>query len=234
MGPVVVPATMSFLPGYTPESKNRLTRLDLANWLVSPQNPLTSRVFVNRLWRQFFGNGISVQVEDLGAQGEWPTHPELLDWLAVEFRTGGNGWDMKRMVRLLVTSAAYRQSSDLRPELQSKDPQNRLLASQNPRRLDAEFVRDNALTIAGLLNHDQGGPPVKPYQPVGYYANLQFPDRDYIASTDERQYRRGVYSHRQRTFLHPMLAAFDAPSREDAVLYAHGGELPAASPGTSQ
>ena len=217
-GQVVLPATPSFLPGDTKgDGKRRLTRLDLANWLVSPQNPLTARVFVNRLWRQFFGNGISGQVEDLGAQGEWPTHPELLDWLAVEFRTGGKGWDVKRMVRLLVTSAAYRQASDLRPELQVKDPQNRLLASQNPRRLDAEFVRDNALAIAGLLNHDQGGPSVKPYQPAGYYANLQFPDRDYIASADERQYRRGVYSHRQRTFLHPMLAAFDAPSREDAV-----------------
>jgi hypothetical protein len=122
-------------------------------------------------------------------------------------------------VRLLVNSATYRQSSQLRPELREVDPNNRLLASQNPRRLDAEFVRDNALTIAGLLNEEVGGPSAYPYQPAGYYANLQFPDRDYSSSRDERQYRRGVYAHWQRTFLQPMLANFDAPSREECVGY---------------
>jgi hypothetical protein len=170
---------------------------------------------VNRLWKQFFGNGLSAQVEDLGAQGEWPTHPELLDWLAVEFRE--SGWDVKHMVRLLVTSATYRESSSLRPELREIDPNNRLLASQNPRRLEAEFVRDNALRIAGLLDEEVGGPPCKPYQPAGYYANIQFPDRDYITETDDRQWRRGVYMHWQRTFLHPALVNFDAPSREDCI-----------------
>ena len=134
----------------------RLTRLDLARWLTAPENPLTARVFMNRLWKQFFGTGISSLVEDVGAQGEWPVHPELLDWLAVEFRD--SGWNVKRMVKLLVMSATYRQDSRLRPELRDIDPSNRLLASQSPRRLEAEFVRDNALAIAGLLNLDIGGP----------------------------------------------------------------------------
>jgi hypothetical protein len=154
-------------------------------------------------------------VNDLGAQGEWPTHPELLDWLAVEFRE--SGWDVKHMVKLIVTSATYRQDSNLRRELREADPDNRLLASQNPRRLEAEFVRDNALSIAGLLNLEIGGPSALPYQPANYYENLQFPDRDYVADKDERQYRRGVYTHWQRTFLHPMLANFDAPSREETA-----------------
>jgi hypothetical protein len=228
-GPVVEPNTLSFLAGYKGKTGKRLSRLDLARWLVSPQNPLTARVFMNRLWRQFYGNGLSAQVEDLGAQGEWPTHPELLDWLAVEFRTGGTSgksWDIKRMVRLLVTSNTYKQSSKLRPDLLQKDGQNRLLASQNPRRLEAEFVRDNALAVSGLLNREVGGPPVKPYQPDDYYANLQFPDRDYKPNTDENQYRRGLYTHWQRTFLQPMLAAFDAPSREDAVCTRTGANTP--------
>jgi hypothetical protein len=121
------------------------------------------------------------------------------------------------MVRLIVTSSTYRQDSNLRPELADLDPQNRWLASQNPRRLDAEFVRDNALFVAGLLNLDVGGPSVHPYQPAGYYANLQFPDRDYVADRDDREYRRGVYMHWQRTFLHPMLANFDAPAREECT-----------------
>src|SRR5204862_2045238 len=119
--------------------------------------------------------------------------------------------------RLIVTSATYRQASSLRPELRTVDPNNRILASQNPRRLEAEFVRDNALAIAGLLNGGVGGPPCKPYQPAGYYANIQFPSRDYVADTDDRQWRRGVYMHWQRTFLHPMLVNFDAPSREDCI-----------------
>lgn len=214
-GPEVTPAVPHFLPGATPPGSGaRLTRLDLARWIMSPENPLTARVFVNRLWKQFLGVGLSAQVDDLGAQGEWPIHPELLDWLASEFR---DGWDVKRIVTLIVTSHTYRQSSNPRPEVFAIDPANRLLASQSPRRLDAEFVRDNALAIAGLIDPEQGGPPSFPYQPEGYYANIQFPDRRYVADLDERQYRRGVYSHWQRTFLHPMLAAFDAPSREDCI-----------------
>ncbi len=218
-GEVLEPAVPHFLPQPKGAGKDggpgRLTRLDLAKWLVSPENPLTSRAVMNRLWKQFFGNGISMVVDDLGAQGEWPTHPELLDWLAADFRDGG--WDMKRAIRQIVLSNTYRQSSNLRAELREWDPLNRYLSSQNPRRLEAEFVRDNALSIAGLLDLDIGGPSAKPYQPQNYYANLQFPNRDYIANTDERQYRRGVYMHWQRTFLHPMLANFDAPMRDECT-----------------
>jgi hypothetical protein len=184
---------------------------------------------VNRLWKQFFGTGISAVVDDLGAQGEWPVHPELLDWLACEFmqpmapagsvsgQANAVPWDVKHTVKLMVMSAAYRQDSNQRPELKDIDPNNRLLACQSPRRLEAEFVRDNALAIAGLLNEDIGGPSAFPYQPAGYYSYLQFPDRDYYPDKDERQYRRGVYSHWQRAFLHPMLANFDAPSREECT-----------------
>jgi len=214
-GTVVTPAPPQFLFASKSSDEHRQTRLDLARWLVSKENPLTARVIVNRMWKQFFGNGLCNSVEDLGAQGEWPSHPELLDWLAVEFRE--SGWDYKHMVRLMVNSAAYRQSSNLKPAVIEADPENRLLASQNPRRLEAEFVRDNALFAAGLLNLDMGGPSVYPYQPAGYYENIQFPDRNYIANTDDRQYRRGLYMHWQRTFLHPMLANFDAPSREECT-----------------
>jgi len=214
-GPIVLPATPSFLPGRrvsTPEQ--RLTRLDLARWMVSPVNPITARTVMNRMWAMYFGTGLSAAVDDLGSQGDLPSHPELLDWLASELRE--SGWDLRHMMRLIVTSETYRQSSNLRAELRESDPANRLLASQNPRRLEAEFVRDNALFIAGALNlRDVGGPSVKPYQPAGYYAALQFPDRDYAASVDDEQWRRGVYMHWQRTFLHPMLANFDAPSRDE-------------------
>ncbi|MCE9520746.1 MAG: PSD1 and planctomycete cytochrome C domain-containing protein [Verrucomicrobia bacterium] len=215
-GAIVEPASPEFLPTvFKPQNGKRLTRLDLAKWLCSKENPLTPRAFMNRLWKQFFGNGLSMIVDDLGAQGEPPSHPELLDWLAVEFRD--SGWDVNHMIRLIVTSNTYRQSSSLRPELHDIDPNNRLLASQNPRRLDAEFVRDNALFISGLLNPDMGGPSVKPYQPEGYYTNIQFPDRNYVADHDDRQWRRGVYMHWQRTFLHPMLANFDAPMRDECT-----------------
>jgi hypothetical protein len=184
---------------------------------------------MNRMWKQFFGTGISAVVDDLGGQGEWPIHPELLDWLACEFMqpqfrdashnepTTPHAWDIKHMVKLMVMSSTYRQSSTESPDLKEFDPNNRLLARQSPRRLEAEFVRDNALFISGLLNDEIGGPSVHPYQPPGYYANLQFPDRDYYADQDENQYRRGVYVHWQRTFLQPMLANFDAPSREECT-----------------
>src|SRR6266568_1063115 len=228
-GEAVQPDVPHFLPQIANPQGRRLTRLDLARWLVSPENPLTARAVMNRLWKQFFGAGISAGVEDLGAQGEWPVQPELLDWLACEFMqplasqpsTRGphppRPWDIKHMVKLIVMSSAYRQNSNQRPDLSEIDPNNRLLACQSPRRLEAEFVRDNALFIAGLLNQEIGGPSARPYQPAGYYANLQFPDRDYYPHLDERQYRRGVYSHWQRTFLQPMLANFDAPSREECT-----------------
>ncbi len=216
-GAVVLPSSPSFLPGRVESTEGkRLTRLDLAKWIVSKENPITARAVMNRLWAQFFGTGLSAVVDDLGSQGELPSHPELLDWVASEFRE--SGWDFKRMVRLFVTSATYRQSSSLRPELRDLDPANRLLASQNPRRLEAEFVRDNALFIAGVLNtRDIGGPSMKPYQPEGYYDALQFPDRDYANSTGPDQWRRGLYMHWQRTFLHPMLANFDAPARDECA-----------------
>jgi hypothetical protein len=222
-GEIVAPATPHFLAAAPNPANRRLTRLDLARWLVSPENPLTARAVVNRLWKQFFGNGLSSVVDDLGAQGEWPVHPELLDWLACEFMqpTGASPplhpWDFKHMVMLVVTSATYRQDSNSRLDLKEIDPNNRLLACQSPRRLEAEFVRDNALAIANLLNPEVGGPSVHPYQPAGYYVNIQFPDRDYYPETDDRQYRRGIYSHWQRTFLQPMLANFDAPSREECI-----------------
>jgi hypothetical protein len=216
-GPVVLPSTPSFLPGLrTSTEQQRLTRLDLANWITSKDNPITSRTVMNRLWQIFHGSGLSAGLDDLGSQGELPSHPELLEWLSLEFRD--KGWDVKKMVRLMVTSRTYRQSSSLRAELKELDPNNRLLASQNPRRLDAEFVRDNALFIAGLLNvADVGGPSVKPYQPEGYYEPMQFPNRTYVASKDSDQWRRGLYMHWQRMFLHPMLVNFDAPSRDECT-----------------
>ncbi|MBB5038109.1 PSD1 and planctomycete cytochrome C domain-containing protein [Prosthecobacter dejongeii] len=213
-GEICPPAPPQFLTGNRPKS-TRQSRVDLAKWLTSAENPLTARTFVNRLWKQFFGNGLSLAVDDLGAQGETPSHPELLDWLAAEFRD--SGWDIQHLMRLIVSSHTYLQDSRTRPELKDLDPSNRLLAFQNPRRLEAEFVRDNALFAAGLLNLDIGGPSVKPYQPSGYYENLQFPSRDYVASTDDQQWRRGVYMHWQRTFLHPMLANFDAPARDECT-----------------
>jgi hypothetical protein len=213
-GEIVQPAPPHFLPQLPNTGNRRLTRLDLAKWLVAKENPLVARTFVNRLLKQFYGNALSLLVDDLGAQGEPPSHPDLLDYLAVEFQ---DHWDIKHIVRLMVTSNTYRQSASLRPELHDIDPNNRLLASQNPRRLDAEFVRDNALAIAGLLDPEIGGPSAHPYQPSGYYVNIQFPNRDYYADTDDRQYRRGLYTHWQRTFMHPMLANFDAPSREECT-----------------
>jgi hypothetical protein len=216
-GEIVRPAPPRFLAGGSgPEpGAPRATRLDLARWLTAPENPLTARTFVNRLWRQFFGRALSGAVEDLGLQGEYPSHPELLDWLAVEFRE--SGWDVKALVRLIVSSRAYRQSSRAEPRLREVDPENRWLARQSARRLEAEFVRDNALFAAGLLNGDLGGPSAAAYQPPGHYDQLNFPLREYVAHRDERQYRRGLYLHWQRTFLHPMLANFDAPSREECT-----------------
>jgi hypothetical protein len=213
-GELVEPNVPRFLPQISNLTGRRLTRLDLARWLVARDNPLTARTMVNRLWKQFFGAGLAPEVDDLGTQGGWPSHPELLDWLAVEFED--SGWNVKHMVKLIVLSSTYRQQSCLRPELRDIDPNNRLLSCQSPRRLEAEFVRDNALSIAGLINLDVGGPSFYPYQPAAYYANIQFPSRTYTADTGELQYRRGLYIHWQRTFLQPALANFDASSREES------------------
>ena len=213
-GEIQSPSVPRFLPQPRWGSE-RLTRLDLANWLVSAENPLTARVFVNRLWKMFFGVGLSKTLDDLGSQGESPTNPELLDWLACEFME--SGWDVKHMVRLIVTSGAYRQSSVATGEDNQIDPFDRLYAHQARFRLDAEMVRDNALSISGLLSPRIGGPSVKPYQPDGFWDPLNFPPRKYEADHGESQYRRGLYTWWQRTFPHPSLTAFDAPSREEAT-----------------
>ncbi len=213
-GEIVQPATPAFLKGDR-TTDERKSRLDLARWIVSRDNPLTARAFVNRLWKLFFGTGISKALGDLGSQGELPTHPELLDWLAVEFMD--SDWDMKHMVKLMVMSSAYRQSSVAPDELIERDPYNRLLTRQSRWRLEAEFIRDNALAISGLLVDKQGGVAAKPYQPAGYYKHLNFPTRKYQPDKNDNQYRRGVYTHWQRTYLHPSMLAFDAPSREECV-----------------
>jgi hypothetical protein len=196
--------------------KERATRLDLANWLVSREHPLTARVFVNRLWKLYFGQGIVASLDDFGSQGVWPTHPELLDWLACEFID--SGWDVKHLVKLMVMSSGYRQVSVSDETLRNRDPYNHLLARQGRFRLDAEMVRDNALAVSGLLSRKVGGPSVKPYQPAGYWAYLNFPTREYYEDKGENQYRRGLYTYWQRTFPHPSLIAFDAPSREECTV----------------
>ena len=213
-GEIVEPMIPAFL-GDLGIKNRRPTRLELAQWVVSKENPLTARAFVNRVWALYFGTGLSRVLDDLGAQGEPPVHPELLDWLAVEFME--SGWNVKHIVKLIVTSGAYRQSSKPSEILDEKDAYNRLLARQSRWRLDAETVRDNALLLSGLLVPKIGGPSVKPYQPVGYYSNLNFPKRVYSHDTGESQYRRGLYTHWQRTFLHPSMMAFDAPSRQECT-----------------
>lgn len=213
-GDVVLPAVPAALP-QPPVVDRRLTRLDLANWVASPENPLTARVFVNRLWKQFFGAGLAKKLEDVGAQGEWPSHPQLIDFLAGQFID--SGWDIKKTIRLMVTSGVYRQSSIPSAEARERDPFNRLLSRQGRFRLDAELVRDNALAISGLLVERVGGPSVKPYQPRGYWAHLNFPMREWENSQGDALYRRGLYTHWQRQYLHPSLMAFDAPSREECT-----------------
>ena len=191
-------------------------RLDLARWIVSAENPLTARVQVNRLWKMLFGRGLVRPLDDFGAQGYVPLHPELVDWLATEFID--SGWDTKKLIKLLVMSAAYRKSSLAPEDLRNRDPENEFYARQNRFRLDAEMVRDNALAVSGLLNRALGGVSVKPYQPAGYWAHLNFPKRQYEHDTNANQYRRGLYTYWCRTFLHPSLGAFDAPTREECTV----------------
>jgi hypothetical protein len=213
-GEVVQPAVPGFLKPLAVEGR-RATRLDLAQWMVSRDNPLVARVLVNRLWKLAFGRGLAAPLDDLGAQGSWPVHLELVDWLASELID--SGWDVKRLWRLIVTSRAYRRSSHASAEASQKDPYNLLGARQGRFRLDAEMVRDEALTISGLLVAKIGGRSVKPYQPRGYWAHLNFPIREYEADHGEDLYRRGLYTYWCRTFLHPSLLAFDAPTREECT-----------------
>jgi hypothetical protein len=222
-GEVMKPALPHFLPQSKIEGRD-LTRLDLAQWLVARDNPLTARTVMNRIWKQFFGAGLSKMLDDLGAQGEPPMNPVLLDWLACEFMD--SRWDVKHMVRTIVTSAAYKQISTATPEMLAADPYNREFARQSAFRFDAELVRDNALAISGLLTPQIGGPSVKPYQPEGYWENLNFPQRQYISDTGASQYRRGLYTWWQRSFLHPSLLAFDAPSREECCAERNRSNIP--------
>ena len=222
-GEVMKPALPAYLPRPSIEGREP-NRLDLAQWLVSRDNPLTARVVMNRVWKQFFGIGLSKVLDDLGAQGEPPVNPALLDWLACEFMD--SKWNMKHMVRTIVTSQTYRQTSVASPQLAAADPFNRELARQAAFRVDAECVRDAALSAAGLLVRTIGGPSVKPYQPDGYWENLNFPARTYPADAGEKQYRRGLYTWWQRSFLHPSMLAFDAPSREECCAERNRSNIP--------
>ena len=212
-GPVVEPAIPVKFGKL--QSTGRATRLDLANWIVSKDNPLTARVQVNRMWRLFFGIGLSKVLDDLGSQGELPANLDLLDAMAADFQTD---WDTRRLVKSIVTSQTYRQSSMPSKEAIAKDPENRLLAHQSRIRVDAEIVHDLALSASGLLTERFGGPSVRPYQPEGYLGALNFPKRDYAASIGKDLYARGLYTQWQRTFLHPSLMTFDAPSREECTV----------------
>lgn len=213
-GEIVEPAFPAFLPHETVEGR-RANRLDLANWMMSPDNPLPARTMTNRLWKLFFGQGLSTNLGDLGGQGTPPTHPELLDWLASQFRD--SGWNVKELITLMVTSKTYRQSSSTTPEMRTADPNNAHYARQGRWRIDAEFVRDSALYLSGLLSDEMCGPSVKPYQPAGYWQHLNFPRRKWEPGSGEDLYRRSLYTFWCRSFLHPAMLAFDAPSREECT-----------------
>ncbi len=222
-GEKVGPAVPAFLPPL-PEGEPA-NRLGLARWLVDPRHPLMARVTVNRFWTLFFGNGLVSTLNDFGSQGEWPSHPGLLDWMAVQFRDGGpvgtlgkggagrqvGAWNTRELVRLIVTSATYRQSAAVTPQMLEKDRYNRLL-TRGPRiRLDAEFIRDNALAASGLLDRRVGGPSVKPYQPPGIWDGT---DATYNQDRGDDLYRRGMYVFWRRSAHYPSFATFDAPNRE--------------------
>jgi len=206
-GAKVLAEIPAFLHG-VPDGKPK-NRLDLANWLVDPANPLLARVTVNRIWMRYFGRGIVATENDFGRMGERPSHPELLDYLATEFMKGR--WSQKAIHKLIVTSATYKQSSNSRPEIEKADPQNILLARQNRIRLDAEIIRDSALTASGLLHSKLGGPSVFPPQPDGAMAASQV-KKTWNPSTGEDRYRRAMYTHFWRITPHPALVVFDAPN----------------------
>jgi len=203
-----VPAVLQPLPEGAP-----LHRLTLAKWLVDPNNPLTARVIVNRIWFEYFGRGIVETVEDFGTQGSPPTHPELLDWLATQFMQ--SGWDLKALHRLIVNSATYQQSSRATPELLERDPANRFYARGPRFRAPAETVRDVILAASGLLKPKIGGPSVYPHQPDGIWTQI-YGDEKWTISNGADKYRRGLYTYWKRTSPYPAFMSFDAPSREYA------------------
>ena len=223
-----VPAFLPPLPEGAPNN-----RLGLAQWLVHPGHPLTARVTVNRFWQMIFGTGLVKTAEDFGSQGELPSHPDLLDWLAVEFQTPAQSpgtevkqaWNVKALVKLMVMSATYRQSSAVTPDLLANDPENRLLARGPRHRLPAEFIRDQALAVSGLLNDQIGGPSVSPYQPPGIWEELasradgkNWTAQEYTQSHGRDLYRRSMYTFWKRTAPPPSLVTFDAPDRETCVV----------------
>ncbi len=212
-GDKVTPAAPAFLPALAaaPADGKRYTRLDLARWIVSPEQPLTARVTVNRFWKMLFGTGLVKTVNDFGSQGEWPSHPELLDWLAGDFM---RDWDVKRALKQMVMSATYRQSAKVTPPLLEKDSENRLLARGPRQRLDAEFLRDNALAVAGILNPALGGKSIKPAQPAGTWEINEMGGQNYVPSTGADQYRRGLYVYWRRSTVYPSFITLDAPTRE--------------------
>ncbi len=212
-GEEVRPDVPAFLPPLPPDVPRN--RLALARWLVSKENPLTARVTVNRLWQMLFGTGLVKTVEDFGAQGEPPIHAELLDWLAVEFMD--SGWDIRHILKTIVTSATYRQSSQGSPALLQRDPENRLLARGPRVRLAPEMIRDQALFVSGLLVEKLGGPSVKPYQPAGLWQELSG-SKGYVQDTGEGLYRRTLYSYWKRTVAPPGMITFDSPTRETCVV----------------
>jgi len=204
-------------------SGGKPARLAFAEWLVSPENPLTARVTVNRIWQEMFGTGLVRTANDFGLQGEAPSHPELLDWLAAEFVE--SGWSRKHMLGLIAESAVYRQSSHRRPDLAARDPDNRWLARQNRVRLPAELIRDRALAASGLLYPRIGGESVRPPQPEGV-GELMYAKKPWVAEEGPERYRRGLYVFFQRTAPYPMLINFDAPAR----LVAAAGRRPSNTP----
>jgi hypothetical protein len=216
-GEIVQPAVPAFL-GKARTDDKRASRLDLANWFTDSNQGsggLTARVMVNRYWALLFGEGLARVLDDFGGQGEPPSHPELLDNLAVEYVE--SGWDTKHILKTIVMSSTYRQSSQADTATVEHDPLNILLARQGRFRLPAESVRDTLLSVSGLIDLTVGGPSVRPYQPPKHYQYLNFPKREYKQHTGSEQWRRGVYMHWQRTFLHPMLKAFDASTREECT-----------------
>jgi len=194
-------------------------RLGLARWLVMPEHPLTARVTVNRFWQRLFGTGIVRTVEDFGSQGEWPSHPDLLDWLAVDFVE--SGWNVKALLKQMVMSATYCQSSHITTEQIQRDPDNLLLARGPRLRLDAEVIRDSALLASGLLSNRLGGPSVFPYHPSGLWQEINNRpgySRTYKQDTGEKLYRRSLYTFWKRTVPPPSMSVFDAPEREFCIV----------------